>query len=290
MENNNDIIGNKIREIRLSKGETMEEFGKRFNTSKGTVNNWEKGRNKPNRDNMVRIAKLGGLTINELYGIKFNKRTLRNNFIHGLFSLQTIRRLTEEWFLMWFDSDQASNLLNYVSSIDKNYLYKLFGRMVLFKEDSLSLKDEFNEFERRKQAKQLVIDEISKYIYTTMADNIENLSHSYVSFANLDFTYSTEVFALLVEATENVAKNDKRLIGFMLSKRVGALSDEINNFLRADIKGVFMTKNCVSIDPNAIINTIDYDTYKEIQESLCKTIVLINEKLTNSEHTPTDND
>ena len=66
MENSNKIIGNKIREIRLSKGETMEEFGKRFNTSKGTVNNWEKGRNKPNRTNMLKIAQLGGLTIGEL--------------------------------------------------------------------------------------------------------------------------------------------------------------------------------------------------------------------------------
>lgn len=68
MENSNKIIGNKIREIRLSKGETMEEFGKRFNTSKGTVNNWEKGRNKPNRTNMLKIAQLGGLTIGELMG------------------------------------------------------------------------------------------------------------------------------------------------------------------------------------------------------------------------------
>ena len=33
-----------------------------------------------------------------------------------------------------------------------------------------------------------------------------------------------------------------------------------------------------------------YDTYKEIQENLCKTIGIINEKLTNSEYTPTDND
>ena len=122
-----------------------------------------------------------------------------------------------------------------------------------------------------------------------MADNIENLSHSYVSFANLDFTYSTEVFALLVEATENVAKNDKRLIGFMLSKRVGALSDEINNFLKADNTGLGLIKNCAYIDPKEIINTIDYDTYKEIQENLCKTVVIINEKLTNTD-TPTDND
>ena len=76
----------------------------------------------------------------------------------------------------------------------------------------------------------------------------------------------------------------------MLSKRVGTLSDEINNFLKGDNQGLFIINNCAYTDPNAIINTIDYDTYKEIQENLCKTIGIINEKLTNSEYTPIDND
>ena len=292
MANNNidkKALGLRIRAIRQEKGMTLEEFGKLFGAGKGLVSRWENGLSVPSPERIKAIAKIGDKTVSELYGSKFNKRTLRNNFVHGIFSLQTIKRLTEEWFSTWFDSNQGGILLSYVSSIDKNYLYKLFGRMVLFKEMSFPLKDELNEFERHKQAKTMVIDEISNYIYTTMADNIENLSHSYVSFANLDFTYSTEVFALLVEATENVAKNDKRLIGFMLSKRVGALSDEINNFLKADNTGLGLIKNCAYIDPKEIINTIDYDTDKEIQENLCKTVVIINEKLTNTD-TPTDND
>ncbi|HGA1369507.1 TPA: helix-turn-helix domain-containing protein, partial [Streptococcus suis] len=40
-------LGERIKVIRVSLGETMEQFGERFNTSKGTVNNWEKGRNAP---------------------------------------------------------------------------------------------------------------------------------------------------------------------------------------------------------------------------------------------------
>lgn len=54
------VIGERIREIRINLGETMEQFGKRFNTSKGTVNNWEKGRNFPNRENLKKIADLSG--------------------------------------------------------------------------------------------------------------------------------------------------------------------------------------------------------------------------------------
>ena len=60
------VIGNRIEAIRLQLGETMEQFGERFNTSKGTVNNWEKGRNLPNKANIASIAKLGGMSVEEL--------------------------------------------------------------------------------------------------------------------------------------------------------------------------------------------------------------------------------
>lgn len=51
-------LGERIKVIRVSLGETMEQFGQRFNTSKGTVNNWEKGRNAPNKANWKKIADL----------------------------------------------------------------------------------------------------------------------------------------------------------------------------------------------------------------------------------------
>lgn len=62
METNKKQVGLRIKDIRLSLGESMEEFGKRFDTSKGTVNNWEKGRNLPNKSNLLKIAKLGKIT------------------------------------------------------------------------------------------------------------------------------------------------------------------------------------------------------------------------------------
>ena len=64
----NTQLGNRIKSIRLSLGETMEEFGARFNTSKGTVNNWEKGRNLPNKKSLLIIANLVNLTVEELLG------------------------------------------------------------------------------------------------------------------------------------------------------------------------------------------------------------------------------
>ena len=59
-------LGQRIKEIRINLGETMEEFGKRFNTSKGTVNNWEKGRNLPNKANLKSIADLADISVDEL--------------------------------------------------------------------------------------------------------------------------------------------------------------------------------------------------------------------------------
>lgn len=77
MDNN---LGFRIKQIRLEHGHTMEEFGKKFNTSKGTVNNWEKGRNKPNKENLKAIADLGNISVDELlYG---NKNIFLRNIIH----------------------------------------------------------------------------------------------------------------------------------------------------------------------------------------------------------------
>ena len=58
--------GERIKDIRLELGETLEEFGERFNTSKVTVFNWEKGRNLPNKFNLKEIAELGGVSVEEL--------------------------------------------------------------------------------------------------------------------------------------------------------------------------------------------------------------------------------
>lgn len=67
-------IGKRINNIRLDLGMTMEDFGKIFNTSKGTVNNWEKGRNLPNKANLKAIANLGNTTVDALLYGSLNDR------------------------------------------------------------------------------------------------------------------------------------------------------------------------------------------------------------------------
>lgn len=58
--------GEKIKEIRLSLGMTLEEFGKMFGATKSNVRSWEIGRNIPTPERLLTIAKLGGLTVEQL--------------------------------------------------------------------------------------------------------------------------------------------------------------------------------------------------------------------------------
>lgn len=62
-------LGKRIKDIRVKLGLSMEDFGALLETSKGAVNNWEKGKNAPNNKRLKKIAELGKVSIDELmYG------------------------------------------------------------------------------------------------------------------------------------------------------------------------------------------------------------------------------
>ena len=62
-------IGSRIRNIRLNKGMTLEEFGSLFNASKSIVYRWENGTSIPNAERFKAISKIGDVSIdNLLYG------------------------------------------------------------------------------------------------------------------------------------------------------------------------------------------------------------------------------
>ncbi|MCC4371234.1 helix-turn-helix domain-containing protein [Limosilactobacillus reuteri] len=63
----NKELGKRIKEIRLKLGKSQEEFGKLFEppAPKSAVSRWEHG-GKPNKKRLVKIAELGGTTVDEL--------------------------------------------------------------------------------------------------------------------------------------------------------------------------------------------------------------------------------
>ena len=70
MEINKEAVGIRIKQIRLEKGLTLEEFGKLVdNASKSIVSKWERGKTIPNNKRLKIIAELSGSTVFELlYG------------------------------------------------------------------------------------------------------------------------------------------------------------------------------------------------------------------------------
>lgn len=58
--------GEKIKKIRLNLGENLETFGSRFGANRGLVSAWENGRFIPNHERLLTIAKLGGMTVEQL--------------------------------------------------------------------------------------------------------------------------------------------------------------------------------------------------------------------------------
>ncbi|MGW9964702.1 helix-turn-helix domain-containing protein [Staphylococcus hominis] len=59
-------IGEKIKNHRKNLGESMAEFGQRFNAKSGVVSNWENNKQKPNNKHLKLIADEMGLTVTEL--------------------------------------------------------------------------------------------------------------------------------------------------------------------------------------------------------------------------------
>ena len=65
--------GERIKDIRLELGETLEQFGKRFNppANRSLVTGWENNRYTPNPERLKAIAEIGGTTVEELCSTSF---------------------------------------------------------------------------------------------------------------------------------------------------------------------------------------------------------------------------
>lgn len=68
---NKIVVGARIREIRLARGMTLEEFGNLFSASKSIASRWEKGKSIPNNIRIKAIADMANISVQELlYGTK----------------------------------------------------------------------------------------------------------------------------------------------------------------------------------------------------------------------------
>ena len=71
-------LGDKIKELRKSKGITQEQLSDMLNVSSQAVSKWETGATNPDLALIPDIAKLFDVSADELLGIEKNKETSSN--------------------------------------------------------------------------------------------------------------------------------------------------------------------------------------------------------------------
>lgn len=70
---NNNIIGERIKELREQAGENQEELGKMIFSSQTAISHYENGRIKPNVDTIAAIAKHYNVSADYLLGLTDKK-------------------------------------------------------------------------------------------------------------------------------------------------------------------------------------------------------------------------
>ena len=61
---------NNLIKLRKEKGLSQEELADKLAVSRQAISKWERGESLPDTDNLIRLAKLYGVSIDEIVGIK----------------------------------------------------------------------------------------------------------------------------------------------------------------------------------------------------------------------------
>lgn len=67
-------LGARIRELRGKRSMTMEELGKKLGVTKTAIFNWENENRTPDKDSIIRISELFGVTTDYLLGVSDRKK------------------------------------------------------------------------------------------------------------------------------------------------------------------------------------------------------------------------
>ncbi len=65
--NINKYVGSKIREYRKKKGMTQAELGEKLGVNQNTISGYENGEREVGYDNLFKIVKLFGISIDDLF-------------------------------------------------------------------------------------------------------------------------------------------------------------------------------------------------------------------------------
>lgn len=176
MNDNKDGIGKRIKQIRVSEGLTMEDFGKKIfpNASKGTISKWENGKYLPNNERLKQIAEIGKVSMSYLlYGKELDVfsglNDKLNDVVNNLNNEANKQYIDSVNYISNFDFSTLNTLDLYdiaifLKSFDKSnndYKYQFF-------KDVTNVLTDFIDSESDKddliQARDKIINELNKYI------------------------------------------------------------------------------------------------------------------------------
>lgn len=193
---NKEAVGQRIKKIRMDLGLSMEEFGERLKTSKGAVNNWEKGKNLPNNSRLVTIATLGKTTLEQLLYGSLNEALY--SLILYINNYPEINSLSWSEFRKKNEDKLESRFLDYMSD------YWAWRRLIPTKieEPACFRKKELEAFTDEER------NQLEAYINKTEEEkNIKIYKYAFDSAtrSNISPTDKISLMGILAETSENLA-------------------------------------------------------------------------------------
>lgn len=256
IEINKEAVGIRIKQIRLEKGLTLEEFGKLVdNASKSIVSKWERGKTIPNNKRLKIIAELSGSTVFELlYGSGYeylmqnlprllyvNQNEIEKNI--SLIIMPSLNYLAEkiEQEISSPTNEEGIKRIIYreYPKIKENFM-KDTDKRLSFINSNLHLKDKIMQ-----------VMEDPNYIKFNDDDFFQRVEYVFRNINNLSFTerieYSTEIDSIYTEI--------EKIISF-----------EKTIFLETHaplIDGDYLIKNIDDLNLNNLDSSSHYLKYKK---------------------------
>ena len=63
-------LGNRLAELRKQHGLSQEELADQLGVSRQAISKWERGEASPDTDNLIELARIYGISLDELLGLK----------------------------------------------------------------------------------------------------------------------------------------------------------------------------------------------------------------------------
>ena len=283
MEADKKSVGVRIKRIRQEKGLSMEQFGALIDSpavKSGIISRWETGVSLPNAKRLKNIADLGNTTVEELlHGQKISSQQVRSMLMHGVLEQPLKTRLA--FFVEESIEDYEKG---WILDFDKVlYFRKLLGRLNIY----IPIDETNDLFYQTKKKQDNTISNLVSMIQEDLKQHLQNagdeenspLFSMITTFLNKEDEVLNIFLDYIITLGENLAKQDPTALSFVITNKIGALIDGLNSFLKKqDYDGVAIQQYGAYIDPSILIETMDYQTYKEMQRQLVDVIKFVDDR------------